>query len=330
VLTDLNMPRMDGLTLLARLGESDRSLKTVVVSAYGDLKNIRTAMNRGAFDFITKPIDFSDLEITIEKTWRDLQLHRKARRAQQQVAAIQQEMEVARRIQEAILPLSFPERKNVGVYAFTTTARDVSGTFYDFFEWDDGRLGFVMGDAAGKGVSAALFMAMSHTFLKSAGRQYDSPGACLSAMNRLLFPEGFSDQAVTVFYGVLDPASGIVEYANAGHPAPYVLAAGGRVEPLDDADAAPPIWRQPVYDYPTRQLSLRPGDGLFLVTKGVTRALNAQGRAFSAERLAARLLEDHDAEPARLIRAVVRAVMDHAGDTPLAHDLTVLALRYRG
>ncbi len=330
VLTDLNMPKMDGLTLLARLGETGRALKTVVVSAYGDLKNIRTAMNRGAFDFITKPIDFGDLEVTIEKTWRDLQIHRKARRAQQQLAAIQQEMEVARRIQEAILPLAFPEREEVAVYAFTTTARDVSGTFYDFFEHDDGRLGFVLGDAAGKGVSAALFMAMSHTFLKSAGRQYDTPGACLTAMNSLLFPEGFSDQAVTVFYGVMDPASGVVDYANAGHPAPYVLAAGGSVSPLDDTGDAPPVWRQPAYDYPTKRLTIHPGDGLFLVTKGVTRAQNARGLAFSAERVAARLREDHAAEPARLIRSVVRAVMDHAGDTPLAHDLTVLALRYRG
>jgi phosphoserine phosphatase RsbU/P len=330
VLTDLNMPKMDGLTLLARLAKSDHVFKTVVISAYGDLKNIRTAMNRGAFDFITKPIDFSDLEVTIEKTWRELQVHRKARRAQQQVASIQQEMEVARRIQEAILPLSFPERADVGVYAFTTTARDVSGTFYDFFERDDGRLGFVMGDAVGKGVSAALFMAMSHTFLKSAGRQYDSPGACLTAMNSMLYPEGFSDQAVTVFYGVLDPVSGVVDFANAGHPAPYVLGADGRVAPLDDTGDAPPIWRQPVADYPTRQLSLRPGDGLFLITKGVTRAKNRQGLAFSAERLATQLRENHAAEPVRLIRSVVRAVMDHAGDTPLAHDLTVLALRYRG
>jgi sigma-B regulation protein RsbU (phosphoserine phosphatase) len=323
------MPKMDGLTLLNRLADVDHPPRAVVISAYGDLKNIRTAMNRGAFDFITKPIDFADLEVTIEKTWRDLQVHRKAQRAQQQVAAIQQEMEVARRIQEAILPLAFPERPEVGVYAFTTTARDVSGTFYDFFEWDDGRLGFVMGDAAGKGVSAALFMAMSHTFLKSAGRQYDSPGACLSAMNRLLFPEGFSDQAVTVFSGVLDPASGVVDFANAGHPAPYVLRADGAIAPLESPDA-PPIWRTPAHDYPTLRATLQPGDGLFLYTKGATRAQNRLGRPFSAERLATHLREEHDADPARLIRAIVRAVTDHAGDTPLAHDLTVLAVRYRG
>ncbi|MEZ4702582.1 MAG: protein kinase, partial [Rhodothermales bacterium] len=133
VLTDLNMPVMDGLTLLGRLAELGTPLKTVVVSAYGDLKNIRTAMNRGAFDFITKPVDFSDLEVTIEKTWRELQAYRKAMHGQQQMAAVQQEMEVARRIQEAILPVAFPERRECSIYAFTTTARDVSGTFYDVF-----------------------------------------------------------------------------------------------------------------------------------------------------------------------------------------------------
>ncbi|MEZ4701052.1 MAG: PP2C family protein-serine/threonine phosphatase, partial [Rhodothermales bacterium] len=220
-------------------------------------------------------------------------------------------------------------RRECSIYAFTTTARDVSGTFYDVFELEDGKIGFVMGDVSGKGVSSALFMAMSHTFLKSAGRHYDTPGACLTAMNQMLFPEGFSDQAVTVFYGILDPETGRLAYSNAGHPAPYLLGRGGDVAPFAEPDA-PAIWRTPEYVYPTETRDLRPGEGLFLYTKGALRAANGKGQVFAAERLATRLREDPDAEPARLIRGVVRAVMEHAGDTPLAHDLTVMALRYRG
>ena len=200
VLTDLNMPGMDGLTLLGHLADLERPLKAVVVSAYGDIKNIRTAMNRGAFDFLTKPIDLDDLETTIYKTLHELRIYWKAAEAQRQAVAMRQELAVARRIQEANLPLPFPRRSDLDLYAFTTTARDVSGTFYDYFVIGDDRVGFLMGDVAGKGVSAALFTAMSQTFLKRTAQQGEAPGACLTAMNRLLFPEGYADLFVTVFY----------------------------------------------------------------------------------------------------------------------------------
>ncbi|MCH8962544.1 MAG: protein kinase, partial [Bacteroidetes bacterium] len=239
VLTDLNMPGMDGLTLLGHLADLDHPLKAVVVSAYGDIKNIRTAMNRGAFDFLTKPIDLDDLETTIHKTLHELRIYWKAAEAQRQAVAMRQELAVARRIQEANLPLPFPRRSDLDLYAFTTTARDVSGTFYDYFVMGDDRVGFLMGDVAGKGVSAALFTAMSQTFLKRMAQQGEAPGACLTAMNRLLFPEGYADLVVTVFYGLLNTQTGELAYANAGHPTPYALNEGGIIAPLDGAVEAP-------------------------------------------------------------------------------------------
>ena len=329
VLTDLNMPRMDGLTLLARLAELDRSLKAVVISAYDDMANIRTAMNRGAFDFVMKPIDFKDLEKTIDRARDELLAYRKATEAQQQVVAMKKEMEVARRIQEAILPLSFPKRHDVDLYAFTSTARDVSGTFYDFFLIGKHQVGFLMGDVAGKGVSAALFIAMSQTFLKGIAQQGEAPGRCLTAMNRLLFPDGFPDLTVTVFYGLLDTRTGDLAYANAGHPAPYVLRNPGTVARLDSTvDRS--IWHTREHPYPTHQAILQPGEGLLLFTQGVTGAIDQHGHRFSAERLAALLREHIEASPPQLIRAVLRAVMDFTDDAPLTDDLTALALHFNG
>ncbi len=328
VLTDLNMPKMDGLTLLSKLHDLNRPIKTVVVSAYGDLSNIRTAMNRGAFDFVTKPIDFVDLETTIEKTHTELRAYRQATEAQRQVAAMQQELEVARRIQEAILPVAFPQRADVDLYAFTTTASNVSGTFYDFFEMGDHRVGFLIGDVAGKGVSAALFMAMSQTFLKGVARQDEVPGACLTEMNRVLYPQGFPDLAVTVCYGVLDTSTGTVLYANAGHPAPY-LVGPNRVEPLPGT--APPVWKDRDTVYATHQVTLTPGEGLFLFTDGVPRAIDEAGQPFTTERLAATLRSlPPETSAARRIRDIVREVMNHIDDAPLIDDLTVLALRFLG
>jgi sigma-B regulation protein RsbU (phosphoserine phosphatase) len=118
VLTDINMPRMDGLTLLVKLRDLDRTVRAVVVSAYGDLKNIRTAMNRGAFDFVTKPIDFTDLETTIRKSIGDLHVYLEAETAHALLATIQKELDIARRIQETALPKDYPQDPNLDVYGF--------------------------------------------------------------------------------------------------------------------------------------------------------------------------------------------------------------------
>ena len=108
VMSDINMPVMDGLTLLLRLADIGRILKAVVVSAYGDMQNIRTAMNRGAYDFLIKPIDFQDFEVTLNKAIQELQTIKESLRAREQLTALQQELSVAARIQQAILPKEFP------------------------------------------------------------------------------------------------------------------------------------------------------------------------------------------------------------------------------
>ncbi|MCP4024227.1 MAG: response regulator, partial [Desulfobacteraceae bacterium] len=143
ILTDINMPQMDGLTLLNELLKLPVLAKAVVVSAYGDMDNIRTAMNRGAFDFLTKPIDFSDLEVTIDKTLTELQVLRKGIRARDALSAIQQEMELAARLQQSILPSAYPQCPEISIYGKMVPAKEVGGDFYDFFFIDEDRLGFV-------------------------------------------------------------------------------------------------------------------------------------------------------------------------------------------
>ena len=104
VLSDINMPVMDGLTLIGQLREVSPMIKAVVVSAYGDMENIRTAMNRGAFDFVTKPIDFDDLELTVTRTLEHLEMLREAVTSREQLVALRQELDVAARMQQQILP----------------------------------------------------------------------------------------------------------------------------------------------------------------------------------------------------------------------------------
>jgi serine/threonine protein kinase/serine phosphatase RsbU (regulator of sigma subunit) len=324
ILTDLNMPRMDGLTLLGKLAELQRPMRTIVVSAYGDLEKIRVAMNRGAFDFVTKPIEFKDLETTILKAERDLEAYRKALRGQQQAVSVQQEMDIARRVQDAIMPVSFPEGEGFTVYGFSAPAADVSGTFYDAFETTDGKIGLILGDAGGRGVAAALLMAMGQTFVKSFMKQGMSPSECLAQLNTMLFADGLPNVGLKIVASLFDPATGQLLMANAGHEAPIIFRGDGSIDTPGQTTSV--IWEDGAAEFSNMELQLAGSDALVFVSAGLIRTVNETGDAFSRERLASVLRETSDPRPTSLIRHIVRAVQEYAGDTDPREDLTILAL----
>jgi sigma-B regulation protein RsbU (phosphoserine phosphatase) len=330
VLTDINMPEMDGLSLLGRLAELNRVLKSVIVSAYGDMRNIRAAMHRGAADFLTKPIDFDDFELTVNKTIQQLKEVQQAVREHDQLVSLRRELDIAQQIQESILPRRLPpfrERDAVEIFAIMEPAREVGGDFYDFFPIGDDRLAFVVADVSGKGVPAALFMAVTRTLLKSTARRKVAPGACLEEVNRLLCADNLVEMFVTVFYAILDPRTGAVAYANAGHNLPYRLRGGAAVEPVP-ATGDTVLGFLPDRAYQTRELMLAPGEALFLYTDGVTEAMNAAGAPFSDKRLRARLQGVNGGSPETVVRSVVADVKAHAAGAPPSDDLTALAFRY--
>ncbi len=332
VLTDINMPVMDGLTLLAKIAELDMLLKSVVVSAYGDMENIRTAMNRGAFDFITKPIDFRDLEITIDKTVQELKQLKDGLLNKQRLIAMQQELEVAARIQHAILPKTFPpfpHRSDFEIFATMQAARQVGGDFYDFFFVDEHRLGFVIADVAGKGVPAALYMAVSRSLLKATALTGQEAGPCLKHVNDLLCADGTQGLFVTLFYGILDTRNGEVAYSNAGHNPPYVLRKDGAAEALPNQGGLV-LGIQETANYETAAITLAPGESLCLYTDGVTEAMNAQREFFDRTRLRQRLEASYAAPLETLIRELVSDIAAFAGNAPQHDDITALAIRYHG
>jgi len=239
VLSDINMPEMDGLTLLAKLRELQKpGLKTVMVSAYGDMENIRTAMNRGAFDFITKPVNFNDLEITINKTVEEILSIRGWLAEHDKLVSIENDLTISREIQQAILPKNFspfPKEFKVGLYASMVAAKEVGGDFYDFFQIDNHRLGFVIGDVSGKGISAAMFMAICRTLIRATGLRGDSASGCIEHVNNLLCKESASCMFVTAFYGILDTQTGTIDYVNAGHNSPYI-STSNRIKEVELTD----------------------------------------------------------------------------------------------
>ncbi len=334
VMTDINMPEMDGLTFLGKLSESNNRplLKAIVVSAYGDMENIRTAMNRGAFDFITKPIDFTDLEITLAKTTNHIDTLKQALSAREQLYAIHQELNIARRIQQAIIPQVFPPfpgRKDFDVFASMTPAKEVGGDFYDFFLIDDRHFGFVVGDVSGKGVPAAIFMAMSRTLLKSTAIKGVSPGECLTHTNKILSSESETAMFVTVFYGVLDTVTGEMTYSNGGHNPPYILRAGGVVEEIGITGGIV-VGIMGGFTYEQASLKLNPGDSIFIFTDGVTEAMDIQDEMYSDERLKEFLEKQSDSTVESLVKNVVTDVQTYVNGAPQSDDITALSVRYNG
>ncbi len=329
VLSDINMPEMDGLTLLSQINSLDLDLRAVIVTAYGDMENIRTAMNRGAFDFLTKPINLDDLETTIEKTIHHLEVMREALRSRDELVALRQELGVAAQMQESILPKVFPEDPRYDMYAWMTPAKEVGGDFYDFFPVADGGFAVVVADVSGKGVPAALFMMVSRTLVKGSAVGEREPVKCITEVNKLLYEQNNESMFVTLFYAVLNPASGRLDYVNGGHNLPCLIKSSGEVTWLS-GDTGIVLGIIDDFPYQQHSIQLDAGDVVFFYTDGVTEAMDEADNQFGDDTLLDVLRKAAGSNPEEMTRRVVEAVHEHAAGAPQSDDLTCLALRYGG
>ena len=325
VLTDINMPQMDGLTLLEQIPKVDPDVRSVIVSAYGDMKNIRTAMNRGAFDFITKPIDFQDLRVTINRTLRQLTLWREALASRDKLVVLQNELQVASQMQQSILPTSFPEKPGYQVFGNMEPAREVGGDFFDVVVLDRGHIGLAIADVSDKGVPAALFMMSSRTLLKGAAIGSLEPGEVLGEVNRLLEEDNKVTMFVTMFYAVFDPANGQLAYANGGHNSPLIIHVDGSSTVLPQTGGIA-LGVMPDIRYEQNVISLSPGEILVLYTDGVTEAMNEQEEEFGMERLRRIFAGAQSNDAKKANQAVFEAVHAFTGEIPQSDDITCLTL----
>ncbi len=325
VLSDINMPQMDGLTLLEQIPAVNSDIKSVIISAYGDMKNIRTAMNRGAFDFVTKPVDFEDLQVTIERTLRHLAEWRDALSSRDQLVALKNELDVASQIQQSILPTYFPEHAEYQVFGYMEPARNVGGDFFDLIPLENGRVGLAVADVSDKGVPAALFMMSSRTLLKGAAIGNSRPNEVLSTLNELLHEDNDTSMFVTVFYGAYDPRTGELIYANGGHNSPLLVHPDGSSSmlPLTGGVA---IGLVPGLGYKQDTVILAPGDVLILYTDGVTEAMNGDYEEFGIEPLQEIFAAAPPKTAKEATETVFNAIKEFVGDTPQSDDITCLVI----
>jgi len=334
VLLDLQMPKVDGYQVLAWLkGEAPlRDLPVIMISALNEMNSVVRCIELGAVDYLLKPFNPVLLKARLGAT---LEKKRLRDQVDAHLARLEEELEAARRLQMAMVPQSFPMPSTefpVDIYASMEPAREVGGDLYDFFMTEDGTLCFLVGDVSGKGMPAALFMARAKSLIRIATELMRSrhgaaagPAEIIARVNRELCQDNSDLMFVTLFFAMFAPHSGVLEYCNAGHNAPYRLNAT-TVETIEGAkgiilgvraDAA----------YETRRLSLAPGETVYVFTDGVTEANNVTEELFSEARLEAVLRAAAGFSACDIVRAVGEAVRGFVGAALPFDDITMMAVR---
>ena len=337
VLTDINMPQMDGLTFLDKLTEQEKVYRAVVISAYGDMRNIRVAMNRGAADFVTKPIDLLDLEKTLIKIINQYKLLKQSVHLKQQNIEMQRELQISSQIQRSFIPINFNLFDGkIEVYGEMIPAKEVGGDFFDIIQIGDDHVMLVVGDVSGKGIPAAIFMAVCQTLLHAVALNTVSLEDCITKVDDLLSINNESMMFVTIFCALLNIKTGELQYCNAGHVPSYIIDPAGNIQQLGRYEGTAlgvntlrkPERRHSVFQVHVAQL--KPQDTLILYTDGVTEAVNASLEFYSEQHFISFLKTKIQEPPIELVQSIKNDLTRFSQNISQADDITLLIAHYLG
>jgi len=264
------------------------------------------------------------LEFTELETSMNLMIQ-KIKEYSEEIERKRSEMLVASKIQQSIIPASFPVPEGFDIAAITIPALEVGGDFYDIFSRHDTSVTLVLADVAGKGVPAALFMALSRTIIKILTRWPGSPAGIIRSSNSIFIEDSGSVSFVTLFFGVLDAQSCILRYVNAGHNPPVLYRAERNLSTLEPTGPVIGLLDDP--DYSEGSVTLSPGDVLVIYSDGVTEAMDPDGKLFTEERLYEVIQQHHLSSAEGLMQAIVLAVRTFAGTAPQSDDLTLIVVK---
>lgn len=317
-LIDMNYTRdttsgREGIDLVTRIQRLSPEIPVIVMTAWGSINLAVEAMRHGACDFVEKPWDNAKLlEVIGRHAGESL------RRMQQQ----QSEIDIARRVQQRLLPARTPSGDGFVTYGLCSMAGEIGGDAYDFLNLGNGRLGIVLADVSGKGTGAALLMAHLLGLVRMQCESgVTNAGAMLERVNRLLHASTPEAHYATLFFAIYDQREGSVDYVNCGHPPALVLRDRNVVEKLDAT--ATVLGAFPSWTSEQLRVKLEPGDTLVLYSDGVTEATSADGEEFGESRLAQALQNSRDL-PA-LLSGTVEQIRTFCGGKP-QDDLTLVAL----
>ena len=239
------------------------------------------------------------------------------------------ELGVATKIQADMLPKDFPEREDIELYAAMTPAKEVGGDFYDFFFIDDSHLAMVMADVSGKGVPAALFCVVAKAVIRDKVMLSSDPVEILRDVNHILCANNSAGLFITVWLGILDLKTGVVEYVNVGHEYPIIGVLGNDVEVIQ-GDNCPPLAAMEDTEFTKETLILHNGDNLFLYTDGIPEAKSANGERFGMDRLTDVLKRNRGLTPKQIVTDVKWEVDSFQPKDDPFDDVTIMSVIWKG
>ena len=335
VISNWGLPGMDGQELCRRIkgsGET-RSIYFILLTAHDQDDEVVATLEAGADEYLVKPVDLKQLLARVKAGLRIVNLQRELEQSNAQLnealRQIDSELQVVARIQRSLLPQALPCVQGLDFGAFYRPSSRSGGDYYDVLALGEGRLGLVMADVSGHGAPAMVAMSLARFLVHNAAAEEHSPGRLLSTLNRKLTGHLPTEQYITMFYGILDPARGALVYSSAGQTPPlWMQGPSGAIEALPRCEGFPLKLVRPDVTYDDSELQLRGGDTLLLYTDGVSDTLNEDLELFGLERLK-RSLRKHRSAPAnaRVTRIVEDADAFAAGQ-PQNDDITLLAIDF--
>ncbi|MDP3444811.1 MAG: SpoIIE family protein phosphatase, partial [Ignavibacteria bacterium] len=272
VLTDINMPEMDGLTLLAKIKEMNNPLlHSVIVSAYGDIFNIRSAMNGGAFDFIVKPIDLTDLEITIKKALDNLETFKTALKSREELIVVRKEFEEAKALQLSMLPKEIPKNDRFDIGVYMETASEVGGDYYDFSEKNEDSFNIAIGDATGHGMRAGILVAVMKTLFITNSTHHDLEDFFKLA-NRAI--KSLNLGRMMMAFAMLNIKNNRVQFINAGMP-PIFLYQNENNRVVEFEDHFMPLGAMSELNFKITEFEVNSGDAILILSDGLPELFNS-------------------------------------------------------
>jgi len=338
ILLDIMMPVMDGFEVLSRLKaeKSWRDIPVVVISAMSDMNSVVKAIELGAEDYLPKPFDPTLLQARLnagleKKRLRDLE--------QLYLRGLERELEIGREIQAGFLPDEIPEIYGWEIRSYFKAAREVAGDFYDVFYLPEGKIGLMLGDVCDKGVGSALYMALFRSLLRATSNMnafagglninnsgYESVNLikyAITLTNNYICSVHQSAMFATLFFGVLDPLSGDLQYINAGHEPPLIIHKGQIKSKL--MPTGPVVGVIEDMDFSVGDIKLEPDDLLLIYSDGVTDAQNANGEMFEEERFIS-IISQPVLSAESLINHIVSSMNTFIGEAVQFDDITLLAV----
>jgi sigma-B regulation protein RsbU (phosphoserine phosphatase) len=325
VLLDILMPGIDGYEVCRRMRASPAShdIPVMFLSSLEDAKDKAAGFEAGGNDYLTKPFHAVEVRARVRSLLRAKAYQDAVREARAR------ELEIAKEIQLGILPTDLAaatEGTGLDVQAHLEPAAEVGGDLFEVLRASDDRLVVALGDVSGKGIPAALFMAVTVTLLRSMSRLLDAPEEILRGVNEELASHNPRGLFVTLFCGVVDLKRRRLSYANCGHP-PAVLVRAGLPPEFALGATGTVAGAIPGIEILSRTIPLERGRTYVLYTDGVTEALDPDGVQYGYERLLAILSGSSDASAAEILRTVLRSVAEHARGAPPSDDLSMLVIR---